>query len=589
MESASNDQARSAELAKTNTALKNSLDRLAANPDLNAFLGHVLLEIVQQFQVEFGYLFLYDADSQTLPLHLYIEHGQVQLQPEEIPASFLKPSIAHLPIWDTLLQTRQSFLITHDTAPRPVFQGTLEEQQQHQARINLLLTLRDEPIGLLSLVSTRRSFSPEELELAQALAHQVTLAIQLTRLAEEAKQAAVAREQEKAAKERVAQLVQANTILKKTIDVLATESDLDRSLGHVLQVITEHLRSPSAALWLTNPDGETFSLHLVYLNGSIVPAAPAYVEQLSGHWIRGRDLSRDLSLKTHIRNRAPVIYDLIDCPEITLPQRQFMERLGVHTLLGIPLLLNNEVVGSFTVRFTERRKFSAEELELTQTLAHQATLVIQLRQLAEEAKQTALLEERNRMAGEIHDTLAQAFTGISIQVGMAQKLVMSSPTDTQQILDRVLALAQTGLTEARRSVWALHSTANEYVNLAYNLQACLHHLTDGLPIQIELEMSGAPCLAPAIVGQNLLRIAQEAINNTVCHAQATQLWVKLNCEPSVISLSIRDNGRGFTPSVETGGFGLIGMSERASRLNGQFTLRSRPGQGTAIDVEVPIN
>jgi len=93
---------------------------------------------------------------------------------------------------------------------------------------------------------------------------------------------------------------------------------------------------------------------------------------------------------------------------------------------------------------------------------------------------------------------------------------------------------------------------------------------------------------PAIVGQNLLRIAQEAINNATKHAQATQLYVMLIYEPTTIALSIRDNGCGFEPDTENGGFGLMGMSERASRLNGQFTLQSRPGEGTVIEVKVPV-
>jgi two-component system, NarL family, sensor kinase len=392
----------------------------------------------------------------------------------------------------------------------------------------------------------------------------------------------------KAEQARVTQLARANTTLKKTLDVLATEPDLDRSLGHVLQVTTEQLESASSALWLSNPDSNRFSLHLVYLHGDVIAATPENVDRLSGQWIRERDLSRDLDLKAHIRDRVPVLYDLQHHPEVSASQRQFMESLGVKLLLGVPLLLGSEIVGSLTVRFTERRQFSTDDLELIQALAHQATLTIQLMHLADDAKQTALLEERNRMAGEIHDTLAQAFTGISIQVGMAQKLITTSPNDTQQILDRVLALAQTGLAEARRSVWALQPDADDYADLAHNLQICVDRLTNGLPMQVELETQGTSCLVPAIVGQNLLRIAQEAINNTICHAAATQLWIRLSCEENAIALSIQDNGRGFDSQGENGGFGLLGMSERASRLNGQFTLCSQLDHGTEIRVRVPI-
>ncbi|KAF3884312.1 MULTISPECIES: sensor histidine kinase [Nostocales] len=400
-----------------------------------------------------------------------------------------------------------------------------------------------------------------------------------------------------AEQERSQELERHNIELQQTLNRLqtreqlleATDLDLDRSLGHVLQVTSEHLGSTSAALWLANPDSDTSSLHLVYLNGSIIPATPENTDRLSGQWIQGReDLSRDLNWKRHLHERAPVIYDFDTYPDITPVQRQFIERLGIKTMLGIPLLLGAEIVGSFTVRFSEKREFGAEDLELIQAIAHQATLTIQLMRLADEAKQTALLEERNRMAGEIHDTLAQAFTGISIQVGMAQKLIDSDPTDTRQILERVLTLAQTGLSEARRSIWALHPTANEYADIAHKLPRCIEQLAEGIPIQVEVSVAGTPCLVPAIVGQNLLRITQEAVNNIVQHAQATQLRVKLTYKPTTLVLRIWDNGSGFEPNVENGGFGLISMAQRASRLNGQLIICSYPGQGTEIQVQVPL-
>lgn len=425
-------------------------------------------------------------------------------------------------------------------------------------------------------------------EAVQALSHQVSLALETLRLAEQAKQAAIAREQEKAAQARVVQLAKANAALKQTLDVLATEPELDRSLGHVLQVTTEHLNSSSAALWLFNPDSNTFSLHLVYLDGGVIPATPENADRLSGQWIRGRDLSRDLTLKKHIRDRAPVIYHVDDSPEITPPQYQFMERLGVKTLLGVPLLLGSEITGSFTVRFTEKRQFQAEELELTQALAHQATLAIQLLHKAEEAKQAAIFAERNRLAGEIHDTLAQAFTGISIQLGVAKWLLQQDSAAVAPILDRVNQLAHTGLTEARRSVWSLYPAAEDYADLAQKLSHCVEQWTYDTTLEVTLQIHGTPRLVPPMVGQNLLRVGQESITNALKHAQASKLVIALIYTAQSVSLSVRDNGRGFSPELNTGGFGLISMSERADRIGGQLIINSQPGEGTEIGVQVPI-
>lgn len=102
--------------------------------------------------------------------------------------------------------------------------------------------------------------------------------------------------------------------------------------------------SSSSALWLYNRSSARFSLHLVYLNSEVIPAIPETAHRLTGQWIYQRDLSRDLVLKQHIRERVPVLYDVDHHPDITTWQRQFLKRLGVETMLGIPLLLRSEIV-----------------------------------------------------------------------------------------------------------------------------------------------------------------------------------------------------------------------------------------------------
>ena len=387
--------------------------------------------------------------------------------------------------------------------------------------------------------------------------------------------------------ERVAQLAQANTTLKRTLDVLANEPNINSALDRIFQVTIEQLGSSSAALWLYKPDLEEFRLHLIYLDGSIISATPENAHRLTNIWINGQNLSRDLGFKEHIKNRTPVIYDVDTHPAISQLARKFLKRMNVKILLGIPLLLGSEVIGSYAIRFTETREFLPEELELIQALAHQATLAIKLLQMAEEAKLSAILEERNRLAGEIHDTLAQAFTGISIQVGVAKEILECDVMQTQQILDHVLTLAQTGLAEARRSVWALHSSAAEHIDLAYNLSHYLEQFKY-TPTQVEVIIEGTPSLVPPIVGKNIVRIAQEAVNNAIKHANATTIWVKLTCEDDFLGLEIRDNGCGFELSSDRGGFGLMGMTERAERIGGQILITSQLGGGTTIQVHAPL-
>jgi signal transduction histidine kinase len=206
-----------------------------------------------------------------------------------------------------------------------------------------------------------------------------------------------------------------------------------------------------------------------------------------------------------------------------------------------------------------------------------------------QAEAASILEERNRMAREIHDTLAQAFTGILAQVGAANQMLTDDVEAAQAHLDLIKELARTGLTEARRSVVALRPQLLE----EGSLQSALHRLiaqirTAAMDTTLHYEIEGAAYSLPAEVENNLLRIGQEALTNAIRHANADEIRVQLVYDRNQFCLRVKDNGQGFgvgsIPSSE--GFGLLGMSERAERIGAQLTIRSQPGQGTEIIVTV---
>ncbi|WP_413167398.1 PAS domain S-box protein [Capilliphycus salinus ALCB114379] len=205
------------------------------------------------------------------------------------------------------------------------------------------------------------------------------------------------------------------------------------------------------------------------------------------------------------------------------------------------------------------------------------------------AEAASILEERNRMAREIHDTLAQAFTGILAQVGAANQVLTDDVEATGAHLDLIKELARTGLTEARRSVVALRPQLLE----EGSLQSALHRLiaqirSAAMDITLYYEIEGAVYSLPTEVESNLLRIGQEALTNAIRHANADEIRVELIYDRNQFCLRVKDNGQGFgvgsIPSSE--GFGLLGMSERAERIGAQLTIRSQPGQGTEIIVTV---
>ncbi|HEY9622929.1 MAG TPA: PAS domain S-box protein [Crinalium sp.] len=206
-----------------------------------------------------------------------------------------------------------------------------------------------------------------------------------------------------------------------------------------------------------------------------------------------------------------------------------------------------------------------------------------------QAEAASILEERNRMAREIHDTLAQSFTGILAQVGAANQVLTDDVEATQAHLDLIKELARTGLTEARRSVVALRPQLLE----DGSLQSALHRLVAqiraaAMDTTLYYEIEGAVYALPPEVESNLLRIGQEALTNAMRHAHADKIRVELVYDRNRFCLRVKDNGQGFgvgsIPASQ--GFGLLGMSERAERIGAQLTIRSQPGQGTEMIVTV---
>jgi signal transduction histidine kinase len=269
-------------------------------------------------------------------------------------------------------------------------------------------------------------------------------------------------------------------------------------------------------------------------------------------------------------------------------QREYLMAQGIRTVMAVPLLLAGRVIGLVSIRCIRPHKYRAEEIELAQALAHQATLAIQLTRLAEQSREAAVLQERNRMARDIHDTLAQGFTGIIIQLEAAEDATLrGETTDAANHLRRVSKLAREGLAEARRSVQALRPQALEDRTLPAALARLIQQMTPGSGLRAESGCAGQlRPLAPELE-ENLLRIGQEALTNTLKHAQADRFKLRLVFGPSEVRLEARDNGRGFDPARANSGFGLTGMKERVSRIGGRLTIESAPGQGTTILVAVP--
>jgi signal transduction histidine kinase len=229
----------------------------------------------------------------------------------------------------------------------------------------------------------------------------------------------------------------------------------------------------------------------------------------------------------------------------------------------------------------ERVKERTEQLKFQVTARKEAELQFK-----------AVLTERTRLAQELHDTVEQTLTGIALQLETAAKLHDKKPESAMSHLELARSLMAKSQVEMRRSVWDLRRRAVEQFDLPGALQETFRQITQGAGLQVELKTKGDIQVLPEVVEENLLRICQEALTNVIKHAGASKVSVELEFNSGYVALQVSDNGRGFDPNhcvgPKDGHFGLLGMSERAKRINGRFSVVSEPQSGTRVRLEVPI-
>jgi signal transduction histidine kinase len=395
-------------------------------------------------------------------------------------------------------------------------------------------------------------------------------------------QLAIARGQEKAAQARLAELVKANDIMQRTVNRLAIEPNIDGFLGFLLYEIALKLGTDTAVITPYDPSTSQLRIAALFSDGQLTPLDPMLPALPDPD---ARFLERILS------TQGFVVFDVEKDADLFWPGAvKFLQSRGKQKSVSFAIRLEDQFFGQISLAYEGDPNFDSEEAALVKALSTQAALAIQLTRLLEESRHAVILDERNRMAREIHDTLAQAFTSILMRLQTAELGLPDDLTITQNNLQLACDLARQGLAEARRSVHALRPHPLEQENFSTALKCCLRSLVSPSQLESEFCITGSPQPLPARLEDELLRIAQEAIANACKHAAARKIEVQLIFAPHKVCLMVRDNGQGFIFSDVTNhkGFGLISMQERAQKLGGKFCLSSQPGQGTEIVVEVEL-
>jgi signal transduction histidine kinase len=250
-------------------------------------------------------------------------------------------------------------------------------------------------------------------------------------------------------------------------------------------------------------------------------------------------------------------------------------------------MLKERVIGMLSLAHSQPNFYTPRYAELALAIANQAAIAIENARLYEQAQELAAVEERQRLARELHDSVSQALYGISLGVHTAQLQLDRNPQELAESLEYVLELAEAALMEMRALIFELRPESLEIEGLVTALTKQTAALQARQHIAVNTDLCPEPNL-PLKVKQELYRIAQEALHNTVKHAHASRIDLRLHQTSEAVTLHVCDDGRGFDAAASfPGHLGLHSMQERVSGLGGELQIETSPGQGTCIRVQVP--
>ena len=272
------------------------------------------------------------------------------------------------------------------------------------------------------------------------------------------------------------------------------------------------------------------------------------------------------------------------------------EHPDMRSFLGVPIRARDQVIGAFYL--TEKASasdFEPLDQELIEILAAHAAIAITNARLYERSRELSILSERNRLALELHDVVSQKLFSLNLSAESAATLLARDPAAAAGQLERVRALAREALGELRSLILGLRPAdlAQDGLEGALRKEAEMLARVHGIDVQLRADCPGDPFVAGDDDGERaveVLRIAHEALHNAVNHAAARQVQVTLDATGDMLALEVTDDGVGFDlddPELRSRHLGLTSMQERARELGGTLELRSAPGQGTTVNLQVP--
>ena len=459
--------------------------------------------------------------------------------------------------------TGQPIIVT-DTEAEPRYLA-LDNMPTTRSSMTVPVSAGGNVLGVLHSQSLSvNTFDEADQVVLQALAQQIGIAIENARIFELGRQ-------------RNEQMAAINAVALN-VSALLTLGEL---LPHVVQLVRETFGYHTVSVFMTDENERELVLQAVDTVDESVPAR-RFRMKIGSEGIVGHVAGTGLPWMTGDVSKDPFYTNL------------GFESVQTRSELVMPIKQGDVVVGVLDLHSIEYDAFDDIDMLIAQTLANQLAVAIENARIFDETRDMAVLEERNRMAMEIHDTLSQGFTGIVIQLEAGEDSMEEDPERSREHISVAKGIARECLSEARRSVWDLLPEVLERNPLDVIIADEVQRFDETVEGSAEFTLLGARRELSAATQAAILRICQESLTNISKYAEAGEVRVALDFELDAVTLTVSDDGVGFDPEGiriggGQGGFGLTGMRQRARLLRGDVDIISSPGNGTVVKAKIPIS
>lgn len=451
-------------------------------------------------------------------------------------------------------------VISNDVTTDPRAGGDAQQQYQTRSLLSVPLIVRGAATGVLTISNLfDRAFEESDAEILGLFADQAAVAIENARLFEEAQ----------------AQITEME-IINRVSAVVSSSLNLAQIYRSIHHEIARIMIADAFLIILHQPHGTDDLVYIVDLGQTFSPR---------------HDVRLPVEYLESMAERRPKIIEASKARDFITWERYGDMSKRTQSILIAPLVRGSNVIGSISAQSYAPNSYRRRDIDLLATVANVAAVAIENAMLFEQASDVAVSEERNRLAREIHDTIAQGLVGIILQLEAIGAQLESSPLNHR--IERALALARANLDEARRSVRDLRAAPLEHLSLFEAIEQLAEQHMDEVEARVTIDAPVALPLLEEKVEAAIYRFVQESLTNCRKHARSAEVAISISIS-SEVRVEVRDNGPGFDVGAlrterTANRFGVQGMRERAERLGGSVVVESTVGIGTIVRMIFPYD